>query len=121
MIVKLSESPEKESVNTTSATKRMTRLLSGKLFHKDLYIWCMESDESIKKKKIRQNPFYHLKQKKSWTHICARAPFLTDKEMQDRILGIAFFPKDAPGKTNPELTPEVYAIASLLQSPVANK
>ena len=31
-----------------------------------------------------------------------------------------FFPKNAPGKTNPDLTPEVYAIASLLQSLVTN-
>ena len=96
-IVKPSEPPEQESVNTTSAPKRMTRLLSGKLFDKDLCIWCMEPDESIKKKnKISQNPFYCLKQK-SWRHICACMPFLTDKEMQDRILGIiALFPKDDP-------------------------
>ena len=49
-IVKPSESPEQESVNTTSALKRMTRLSSCKLFDKDLCIWCMEPDESIKKK-----------------------------------------------------------------------
>ena len=48
-IVKPSESPEQESVNTTSAPKRMTRLLSGKLFDKDLCIWCVEPDESIKR------------------------------------------------------------------------
>ena len=46
-IVKPSESPEQESVNTASAPKRMTRLSSGKLFDKDLCIWCMEPDESI--------------------------------------------------------------------------
>ena len=97
-IVKPSESPEQESVNTTSAPKRMTRLSSGKLFDKYLCIWCMEPDESIKKKKkISQNPFYRLEQKKSWRHICACTPFLTDKEMLDRILGIiALFPKDDP-------------------------
>ena len=98
MIVKPSECPEQESVNTTSVPKRMTRLSSRKLFDKDLCIWCMEPDESIKKKKkISQNPFYHLEQKKSWRHICAYIPFLTDKEMRDRILGIiALFPKDDP-------------------------
>ena len=97
-IVKPSESPEQESVNTTSAPKRMTRLSSGKLFDKYLCIWCMEPDESIKKKKkISQNPFYRLEQKKSWRHICACTPFLTDKEMLDRIFGItALFPKDYP-------------------------
>ena len=85
-------------MNTTSAPKRMTRLSSGKLFDKYLCIWCMEPDESIKKKKkISQNPFYRLEQKKSWRHICACTPFLTDKEMRDRILGIiALFPKDDP-------------------------
>ena len=57
-------------MNTTSAPKRMTRLSSGKLFDKDLCIWCIEPDESIKKKKkISQNSFYCLKQKKSWRHI----------------------------------------------------
>ena len=98
MIVKPSECPEQESVNTTSVPKRMTRLSSRKLFDKDLCIRCMEPDESIKKKKkISQNPFYHLEQKKSWRHICAYIPFLTDKEMRDRILGIiALFPKDDP-------------------------
>ena len=80
-IVKPSESPEQESVNTTSAPKRMTRLSSGKLFDKYLCIWCMEPDESIKKKKkISQNSFYRLEQK-TWRHICACTPFLTDKEM----------------------------------------
>ena len=49
-IVKPSESPEQESVNTASVPKRMTRLSSCKLFDKDLCIWCMEPDESIKKK-----------------------------------------------------------------------
>ena len=38
-------------MNATSAPKRMTRLSSGKLFDKDLFIWCLEPDESIKKKK----------------------------------------------------------------------
>ena len=97
-IVKPSESPEQKSVNTTSAPNRMTRLSTGKLFDKNLCIWCMEPDESIKKKKkISQNPFYRLEQKKSWRHICACTPFLTDKEMQDRILGIiALLPKDDP-------------------------
>ena len=81
-IVKTSESLEQESVNTTSAPKRMTRLSSGKLFDKDLCIWCMKPDESIKKKKkVSQNLFYRLEQKKSWRHICACTPFLTDKEM----------------------------------------
>ena len=85
-IVKPSESPEQESVNTTSGPKRMTRLLSGKLFDKDLCIWCMEPDESIKKKKkTSQSPFYCLEQKKSWRQICACTPFLIDKEMRDRI------------------------------------
>ena len=58
----------------------------------------MEPDESIKKKKkISQNPFYRLEQKKSWRHICACTPFLTDKEMQDRILGtVSLFPKNEP-------------------------
>ena len=97
-IVKPSEYPEQESLNAASDPKRMTRLLSGELFDKDLCIWCMEPDESIKKKKkISQNPFYRLEQKKSWRHICACTPFLTDKEMRDRILGItALFPKDYP-------------------------
>ena len=97
-IVKPSESPDQESVNTTSAPKRMARLSSGKLFDKDLCIWCMKPDESIKKKKkVSQNLFYRLEQKKSWRHICACTPFLTDKEMQDRILGIiALLPKDDP-------------------------
>ena len=40
-IVKPSGSPEQESVNTTSAPKRMTQLSSGKLFDKDLCIWCI--------------------------------------------------------------------------------
>ena len=81
-IVKPSESPEQESENTTSAPKRMARLSSGKRFNKDLCVWCMEPDESIKKKKkISQNPFYSLEQKMSWRHICACTPFLTDKEM----------------------------------------
>ena len=95
-MVKPSESPEQKSVNTTYAPKRMTWLSSGKLFDKDLCIWCMEPNESIKKKKkISQNPFYRLEQKKSWRIIYACAPFLTDKEMRDRILGIiALFPKD---------------------------
>ena len=98
MIVKPSECPEQESVNTTSAPKRMTRLSGRILFDKDLCIWCMEPDESNKKKKkISQNPFYRLEQKKSWRHICACIPFLTDKEMRDRLLGIiALFPKDDP-------------------------
>ena len=82
MIIKPSGSPEQESVNTTSTPKRMTWLSSGNLFDKDLQ---MEPNESIrKKKKISQNPFYSLKQKKSWRHICACTPFLIDKEMQDR-------------------------------------
>ena len=51
MIAKPSESPEQESVNTTSASKRMIRLSSGKLFDRDLCLWCMKPDESIKKKK----------------------------------------------------------------------
>ena len=94
-IVKPSESPEQESLNKTSAPKRMTGLSSGKLFNKDLCIRCMEPDKSIKK--ISQDPFYRLEQKKSWRHICACTPFLTDKEMWDRILGIiALFPKDDP-------------------------
>ena len=38
MTVKPSESPEQESVNTTSAPKRMTWLSSGNLFDKDLYM-----------------------------------------------------------------------------------
>ena len=81
-IVKPSESPEQESVNTTFVPKRMARLLSGKHFDKDLCIWCMKPDESIKKKKkISQNPFYRLEQKKSWRHICACTLFLTDKKM----------------------------------------
>ena len=65
MIVKPSETPEQESVNTTSAPKRMTQLSSGELFDKNLCIWCMEPDESIKKKKkeISQNPFYRLEQR----------------------------------------------------------
>ena len=63
MIIKPSGSPEQESVNTTSTPKRMTWLSSGNLFDKDLH---MEPNESIrKKKKISQNPFYSLKQKKS--------------------------------------------------------
>ena len=97
-MAKPSESPEQESVNTTSGPNRMTQLSSGKLFDKDLCIWCMEPDESIKKKKkISQNPFHCLEQKKSWIHICACTLFLTDKEMRDRILGlIALFPKDDP-------------------------
>ena len=97
-MVKPSESPEQKSVNTTSASKRMTQLSSGKLFDKDLCIWCMETNESIKKKKkISQNLFYCLEQKKPWRHICACTSFLTDKEMLDRILGIiALFPKDDP-------------------------
>ena len=97
-IVKPSEYPEQESLNATSDPNRMTRLLSGELFDKDLCIWCMEPDESIKKKKkISQNPFHRLEQKKSWIHICACTLFLTDKEMRDRILGlIALFPKDDP-------------------------
>ena len=72
-IVKPAESPEQESVNTTSAPKRMTRLSSGKLFDKDLCIWCIEPDESIKKKKRKLVKifFYRLEQKKSWRHICA--------------------------------------------------
>ena len=92
------ESPEQESVNATSGSNRMTQLSSGKRFDKDLCIWCMEPDESIKKKKkISQNPFHRLGQKKSWIHICACTLFLTDKEMRDRILGlIALFPKDDP-------------------------
>ena len=45
------ESPEQESVNTTSGPNRMTQLSSGKRFDKDLCIWCMEPDESIKKKR----------------------------------------------------------------------
>ena len=86
-IVKPPESPEQESVNTTSAPKRMTQLSRGELFDKDLCIWCMEPNESIKKKKkICQNRFYHLDQKKSWKHICACTPFLTDKEMRDRFI-----------------------------------
>ena len=89
MIVKPSECPEQESVNTTSAPKRMTRLSGRILFDKDLCIWCMEPDESNKKKKkISQNPFYRLEQKKSWRHICPYIPFLTDKEMRGRLLGI---------------------------------
>ena len=58
----------------------------------------METNESIKKKKkISQNPFYCLEQKNSWRHIFACIPFLTDKEMRDRIFGITdLFPKDDP-------------------------
>ena len=95
-IVKPSESPEQISVNTTFAPKRMTLLSSGKL--KGLCMWCMEPDESIKKKKkINQNRFNRLEQKKSWRHICVCTPFLTDKEMRDRILAIiALFPRDDP-------------------------
>ena len=37
-IIKPPESPEQESVNTTSVPQRMTRLLSGKRFDKDLCI-----------------------------------------------------------------------------------
>ena len=94
-IVKPSGSPEQESVNATSAPKRMIRLWSSKRFDEDLCIWYIETDESIKKKKkISQNPFYSLEQKKSWRHICACTPFLIDKEMRDRILGITvLFPK----------------------------
>ena len=97
-IVKPSESPEQISVNTTFAPKRMTLLSSGKLFDKGLCMWCMEPDESIKKKKkISQNRFNRLEQKKSWRHICVCTPFLTDKEMRDRTLAIiALFPKDDP-------------------------
>ena len=81
-MAKPSECPEQESVNTTSGPNRMTQLSSGKLFDKDLCIWCIEPDESIKKKKkISQNPFHRLGQKKSWIHICACTLFLTDKEM----------------------------------------
>ena len=51
-------------MNTTSAPKRMTSLSSGKFFDKDLCIWCMKPDKSIKKKKkISQNSFYRLEQK----------------------------------------------------------
>ena len=72
----------------------MTRLSSGKLFYKDRCIWCMDPDESIKTK-ISQNPFYRLEQKTSWRYICACTPFLTDKKMRDRKLGItALFAKD---------------------------
>ena len=94
-IVKPSGSPEQESVNATSAPKRMIRLWSSKRFDEDLCIWYIETDESIKKKKkISQNPFYSLEQKKSWRHICACTPFLIDKEMRDRILDITvLFPK----------------------------
>ena len=38
---------------------------------------------------------------KSWRHICVCTPFLTDKEMQDRILGIvSIFPKNEPFTAN---------------------
>ena len=78
MTVKPSESPEQESVNTTSGYQVVTFLIK-------ICIWCMEPNEGIReKKKISQNPFYSLKQKKSWRHICACTPFLIDKEMQDR-------------------------------------
>ena len=72
MIVKPSESPEKESVNT-SATKRMTRLLSGKPFHKDLHIWCMEPDESIKKKRKLDKILFITSNKRSHGHIFVQA------------------------------------------------
>ena len=43
-IVKPSESPEQESVNTTSAPKRMTRLSSGKLFSPVVLVFDLEKN-----------------------------------------------------------------------------
>ena len=49
----------------------------GKIYDKDLHIWCMEPDDHLKKKKGPKKLF-HMEQKKTWRHFCACTPYLKD-------------------------------------------
>ena len=57
-------STQNEIAKTTPASQKRTRLSSGKIFDKDLGIWCLGPNENIKKKKTDRNPFLSASSKK---------------------------------------------------------
>ena len=53
----LSISPPTPNTKTTPASQKRNRLSSGKIFDKDLCIWCLGPDENIKKEENRSQSF----------------------------------------------------------------
>ena len=52
-----SVSTQNETEKTTPASQKRNRLSSGKIFDKDLCIWCLGPDENIKKEENRSQSF----------------------------------------------------------------
>ena len=50
-------STQNETAKTTPASQKRTCLSSGKIFDKDLCIWCLGPDENIKKEENRSQYF----------------------------------------------------------------
>ena len=50
-------STRNETAKTTPASQKRNRLSSGKIFDKDLCIWCLGPDENIKKEENRSQSF----------------------------------------------------------------
>ena len=59
-IIETLVSTQNETAKTTPAPQKRTRLLSGKIFDKDLCIWCLTPDENIKKKKEENRSQFSL-------------------------------------------------------------
>ena len=77
-------------------SQKSTRTSIGKIYDKDLCIWCIEPDDRVKKTKGPKK-FFCLEQKKTWRHFCACTPCLKDQKRRERIIAlIALTPKDDP-------------------------
>ena len=86
----LSKASDANPMTPDHLPQKSTRTSIGKIYDKDLGIWC---DRLTKKK--GPNKFFRMEQKKTWRHFCACTPYLKDQIMRERIVVlIALTPKD---------------------------
>ena len=92
----VSPTPPSAQPSSELIVKKSTRASMGVIFDKNLCIWCRKPDESITKKKGKnENRWNRVEQKQSWRRICACTPYLADPIMRERLLAIvAMFPKE---------------------------